>query len=115
MSTDADRLQTITQEFEQVLESRITELLTHVKAAQALTAHIATTHQEIRLQERLQEQLQSELEPLSRHASALDADAEKLKKRVEQLKENVVKLRARRQGLIDQANSLATETRSLKG
>ena len=115
MSTDADRLQTLTEEFEQVLEARITELLTHVKAAQALTARIATTQQEIRLQERLQEQLQADLEPLDRHASALESDSDKLKKRVEQLKDNVTKLRARRQGLIEQANSLASEARTLKG
>lgn len=114
MPNDADRLNQLTAEFEEILEARLTELLTSVKAAQAITAQIATTQQEIRVQERLQDQLRSELEPLDRHAAALGADADKLQQRVDQLKDNVVKLRARRQGLIDQANSLAAEARTLK-
>ncbi|TVQ91387.1 MAG: hypothetical protein EA397_10030 [Deltaproteobacteria bacterium] len=112
MSSDADRLKKLQADFEAALEGQITDLLTHVKATQAVTARLASTQQEILVQERLQEQLKAEMEPLTKHAAALQGDSEKLRKRIEQLKENIRRMRAKRKELVDTANGLAEEARA---
>lgn len=112
MSSESDRLHTLQSELESALEHRITELLTHVKATQAITAQLATTQQEIRVQERLKEQLSAELQPLSEHATALEGDAEKLADRIDKLKENILRMKTQRKGLVEKANALAAEARA---
>lgn len=112
MSSDAKRLQKLQADFETALEEQITELLTHVKATQSVTARLAATQQEILFQERLQEQLNAELEPLTKHASALQGDSEKLRNRIDQLKENIRRMRSKRKDLVNTANELASEARA---
>lgn len=109
--SDADRLHQLQSEFESVLEERITHLLGHVKAAQAVTAQLATTSAEIRRQELLQTALEEDLESLTTHEKTLGQDNDKLQKKVDALKGNIRKMRARRQELASEAKNLAAQAK----
>jgi chaperonin cofactor prefoldin len=111
MSTDADRLHAIQGELEEVLETRLTELMTTVKAAQAVNARLAATQAEIQRQEHLRTALEADLEPLEARSESLSSDNDKLQAKVEQLKANIRQMRARRQELVGTAKQLSAEAK----
>jgi len=104
--SDADRLTELQAQFEAVLEDRITELLTHVKATQEVSTRLSAVQAEILRQEHLRQHLESGLEPLNHAGATLASDNEKLTKKVEALKSNVRKLQATRADLVGQAKAL---------
>lgn len=112
MSSDAERLKALQSELEIVLEENVTRLLTTVKAAQMVSASIASTQSDIRRHEALQKSLESDLEALERSENALSSDNQKLKKKAESLKDAVRKLRKQRAELVGQVKGLAAEAKS---
>lgn len=105
MSTESDRLQELQEQLEAVLEERITNLLTTVKATQAVSARIAATQADIHRNEQLQATLKSDLKPL-------ESDNDKLKRRADQLRDKIANLRKQRKDLIGQVKGLAAEAKS---
>jgi uncharacterized coiled-coil DUF342 family protein len=110
MAIEAQTLKALQTELEGALEERLTELMTQVKASQALTAQISAAHQEIRRHERAHEQLTAEL---ANKGTGVEAD--KMRKRAEQVQENLRKMRKQRDGLIEQMQTLVAQTRSATG
>jgi chromosome segregation ATPase len=113
MSSDAERLQQIQSEFDELLEIQLTDLLTQVKAAQSVTARIASLQTEIHRQDLLRESLERDVDPLNKHAQALESDNDKLTRKVQALRQNVRILRSRRQKQLTELKGLSAEAKSL--
>ena len=112
MSSDADRLQQLHNELEAALEERITSLLSTVKAAQMVSASIASTQADINRHEQLRDSLQSELEPLEEQRDALSSDNDKLQKKADELSAQIKKLRGQRKELVGKVKGLAAQAKS---
>ena len=99
-TADDSRLQTIQTELNAILEERITQLMSHIKAAQGVSREIARTEDEIRRQQILREQLQSELGPLKSEAESLVAETAQLQDEVDNLLASISKMRSIREELL---------------
>ncbi|MCA9572169.1 MAG: hypothetical protein KC656_30225 [Myxococcales bacterium] len=92
-------LQAIHDQLGAVLEDRVTELMTHIKTAQALSRQIARTEEEIERQRRLRETLEADLGPMRKEADELAAATEQLASKVKGAKGAVERLKALRDEL----------------
>jgi chromosome segregation ATPase len=109
MATDTDRLQTIQEEFNSVLETRIGDLMGAVRATQEVTRQLITAEQEIRRQDALRERLEAELEPLKSKGDELEAENRELQGRVDKLRDNVDRMRSLRDELMSNLSNLKGE------
>ena len=74
MSTSETSLQAIQDQLSSILEEKITGLMTHIKASQALSRQIARTEEEVERQRLLRDQLEAELSPKRQEAAELNQD-----------------------------------------
>lgn len=93
-------LQAIQERLSAILEERVTDLMTQIKATQALSRQIARTEEEVERQRLLQEKLQAELGPLREEASALKAETDNLQGEVDELLHSVARMRDIREELL---------------
>lgn len=75
-----------------LLEARVTELMSEIKASQALTRQIARTEEEIERQRLLKDKLEGELGPLRQQADQLHADVTALRDEVDGVADAVARL-----------------------
>lgn len=92
-----------------ILETRITELMASIKAAQALSQQIAMTDDHIRRQRTLKDHLQSELSPLQKEADDLSAETAALQQEVDGLVQSISKMRNLREELLAIKGGSASE------
>lgn len=93
-------LQAIQERLSAILEERVTELMTHIKATQALSRQIARTEEEVERQRLLQEKLEAELGPLREEATTLQAETDGLQAEVDALVDSVNRMRDIREELL---------------
>jgi len=93
-------LQAIQDQLTAVLEERVTELMTQIKATQALSRQIARTEEEIERQRLLQERLEGELGPLRRESAQLQTQTSALQAEVDELLDSVSRMRNIREELL---------------
>lgn len=103
---DTTSLQSIHDQLGSVLEARVTELMTQIKTAQALTRQIARTEEEIERQRMLRERLEGDLGPLKHEAASLATETEALRAELEDVSDAVDRLSAIR----DELKALAAAT-----
>lgn len=82
-NADHASLQAVHDQLSGILEDRVTELMTQIKTAQALSRQIARTEEEIERQQLLKEKLEGEIGPLTAKASALRGEVEALQASVD--------------------------------
>lgn len=99
-NADSPNLARIQDELSAVLEERVTELMTQIKATQALSRQIARSEEEIERQRMLQERLETELGPLRQEAASLQAETASLQSEVDELLESIAKMRNIREELL---------------
>lgn len=99
-SADNLSLQAIQEQLNTILEARIVELMTHIKAAQSVARQIARTEEEIGRQKLLREQLESELGPLRAESAQLQGETEALQGEVDSLLESISRMRNIREELM---------------
>ncbi|MEQ1505156.1 MAG: hypothetical protein ABMB14_23175 [Myxococcota bacterium] len=104
-----DRLAAIKQELNDLLESRIGDLLGAVRATQELTRRLVSTEEEIRRQSFLKERLEAELGPLKTRADGLGVENRDLQARVDRLRENVGRMKSLRDELMSNLSNLKGE------
>lgn len=101
MSKAADKpsLHAIQEQLGAVLEERVTELLSHLKASQSLARQIARTEEEIERHRVLSERLASELGPLRSEAGRLSAETSALQAQFDDVSGSVARLKEIREEL----------------
>lgn len=107
MSADGDRFQSIKADLNQVLESRIGELLGVVRAAQSLTRQIIATEDEIRRQTWVKEQLESELGPIEGDNRKLAAANSELQRKLDATKTDLKRQRSLHDELLSRLSGAA--------
>ena len=115
MSEASDRLGAIRDEFQAVLEERITDLLGQVKAVQQLTRHIASIEVDMQRQEAMRGELEAELDPLNSKFEALKEENGEIQVRVESLKGKVESMRRMRAELVSNLSGLTSDLKGLTG
>jgi archaellum component FlaC len=98
--SDNASLQAIQDQLSDLLEARVTDLMTQIKATQAISRQIARTEEEIERQQLLQERLETELGPLREEAASLRVETETLQSEVDDLLDNVSRMRNIREELL---------------
>ncbi len=98
--SDTLSLQAIQERLSEILEERVTELMTQIKATQALSRQIARTEEEVERQRLLQEQMEAELGPLREEASQLKTETDALQAEVDELLDSVTRMRDIREELL---------------
>lgn len=93
-------LQAIQEQLAAILEDRVTELMTQIKATQALSRQIARTEEETERQRLLQERLEAELGPLRHEAARLSTETQRLQGEVDELLDSVSRMRNIREELL---------------
>lgn len=91
---DDASLQAIHDQLGAALESRVTELMTHIKTAQALSRQIARTEEEIERQRLLREKLEADLGPQRELAARLASETEALQAELDGTTDVVERLEA---------------------
>ncbi len=86
-------LQSVQEQLQEILELRVTELMTQIKAAQAVSRQIARTEEEVERQRMLRERLEVEVGPLRREAAELTAETQALQAELDGVKSAVSRLR----------------------
>ena len=135
-SDSSDRLNEISGELAGILESRIQELMTAMKAAEQATRQVVTTELEIARYRQLQENLSGELGEIGGEMETLRARAEDVRAQHgalvterDRLRENVERAerdvretdaqieghRSRMRGLEEESESLRRENNDLRG
>lgn len=135
-SDSSDRLNEISSELAGILESRIQELMTAMKAAEQATRQVVTTELEIARYRQLQENLSGELGEIGGEMETLRARAEDVRAQHgalvterDRLRENVERAerdvretdaqieghRSRMRGLEEESESLRRENNDLRG
>ncbi|MEQ1570982.1 MAG: hypothetical protein ABMA64_35460 [Myxococcota bacterium] len=107
--SNPDRLQTIKQELNDLLEQRIGNLLGVVRATQTVTRQLVSTEEEIRRQTYIKERLEAELAPLKGRADGLAGENRDLQSRVDRLRENVERMKSLRDELMSNLSNLKGE------
>lgn len=115
MAGDTDRLRAIKDELDTILESRITDLLAHMKALREVTSQLSATELDIRRQEALKNQLEREVAPLSAQAEGLERENADIQRKVDGLRENVGRMRKLREELMSNLSGLSAEMKGLSG
>jgi archaellum component FlaC len=108
-SAQTDRLNAIKQELNDILESRIGDLLGSVRATQQVTRQLVATEDEIRRQTYLKDRLEAEIGPLKRTADGLGVENRDLQARVDRLRENVERMKSLREELMSNLSTLKGE------
>lgn len=98
--SDLPSLQAVQDQLTAILEARVTELMTQIKATQALSRQIARTEEEVERQRLLQEKLEADLAPLRQEAAELKTQNESLQAEVDDLLESVSRMRNIREELL---------------
>lgn len=98
-AADKSSLHAIQEQLSAVLEERLTELMSHLKASQALTRQIARTEEEIERHRLLSERLATELGPLRTEASRLSAETTALQGQFDDVAGSVARLKEIREEL----------------
>jgi chromosome segregation ATPase len=98
--SDNASLQAIQEQLSGLLEERVTELMTQIKATQALSRQIARTEEELDRQRLLQERLEDDLGPLREEAASLRTETDTLQGEVDELLESVSRMRNLREELL---------------
>ena len=93
-------LQAIQEQLSAILEDRVTDLMTQIKATQAISRQIARTEEETERQRLLQERLEAELGPLRHEAAQLQAQTQRLQGEVDELLDSVSRMRNIREELL---------------
>ncbi len=101
MSNAADKasLAAIQEQLSAVLEERVTELMSHLKASQTLTRQIARTEEEIERHRMLSERLAAELGPLRTEAARLSSETTALQAQFDDVSGSVARLKEIREEL----------------
>ena len=99
LSEPAD-LREVQEHLSAILEERVTDLMTQIKATQALSRQIARTEEEIERQQLLQERLETELGPLRDEVTSLKVETETLQAEVDELLDSVSRMRNIREELL---------------
>lgn len=111
--SDHSSLQAIQEQLADVLESRVTELMTEIKASQALSRQIARTEEELDRQRMLRERLQADLQPLRDEAATLKSETSTLQGEVDDLLASISRMRNIREELLaikgDSADQATTD------
>jgi hypothetical protein len=71
-------LQTVQDQLQAILEEKVTDLMTQIKASQAVSRQIARTGEEIERQRLLRERLETELGPLRKEVAELTIETKAL-------------------------------------
>lgn len=98
-NADKPSLHAIQEQLSAVLEERVTELMTHIKASQGLARQVARTEEEIERHRALSARLASELGPLQQEAARLSAETAALQGQVTDASASVTRLREIREEL----------------
>jgi len=111
-SPDTDRLQTIKEDLNGILEERITDLMSHVKAAQEVTRQLAATELDIRHQTALQNQYEAELSGLVTESRDLKKGNSELEEKLEKMRANVARMKKLREDLMTNLSGLTKDLQS---
>jgi len=84
----------VQDQLQAILEGRITELMTEIKATQAVARQIGRTEEEVERQRKLRAQFESELAPLREEADSLQAEVTSLQTEIDAVLENLKRMRA---------------------
>ena len=115
MSGEVDRLREIQGELERVLETRVTQLLSRMKAIREVTAQIAAVEADIQRQERVRSGLEAEVPGLEARVGQLGAENGELQGRVDGLREKVGRMNKLREELMANLSGLTGELKGLGG